>query len=602
MVARMRLKSWRRVARRAAAAIAAGSFLVLLLASPAFAHASLLQSDPAPGAVLQQAPKVITLSFSEPVDASFGAVRVYDSDSARLDRGGVETSNNVVKLRLPDLDDGSYVVTWRVTSADSHPVSGAFTFQVGSAGNANSPKVQNLAQRLLSQEGGDRVVGAVYGATRWLLFAGLALLIGGAAFGVLVWPPARASARTRRWVWGGWTATMVASIAGFLAYGPYAAGLGPGEAFRSTLLDETLNTRLGEIVVVRVALLLLAIPVLRALFARDGAAPRRVAWWWLGSGAALAVLLAASPGLAGHASTGDWVPVAVGTDAIHVLSMAVWLGGIVVLASVLLPGRTVAELDHSLPRWSRVALVCVGAIVATGAFQTWRQVRSLEALRATESGRMLIVKLVLFAVILVLAAFSRELVLRLFPPPELVERHGVPVIAGGSDDDPEPEISAEEWADYERHELGNLRRSVWAEVLVAVAVLAVTALLVNAPPAKNALAQPGTVGAIGVTMKSDKVWVDVTMVPGRRGANQLHVSTFTPQGRPKQVEEVTVTLSLPDRKIASIDVPLQLLSDGHYLAAGFNVPIAGTWRVTAKVVVSEFVELTLRGELEVGGS
>lgn len=601
MVARMRLQSWRRLARHAAVALASGSLLVLLLASPASAHASLLQSDPAPGAVLQGPPKTIALSFSEPVDASFGAVRVYDSESARVDRGGVETANNVVRLRLPDLDDGSYVVTWRVTSADSHPVSGAFTFQIGAAGNATSPKVQGLAQRLLNQESGDRVVGAVYGVTRWLLFAGLALLIGGAAFGVLVWAPARASARARRWAWGGWTAALVASVAGFLAYGPYAAGLGPGDAFQSGLLDETLNTRLGEVVVVRVALLLLAIPVLRALFARDGAAPRRVARWWLGAGALLAVMLAATPGLSGHASTGDWVTVAIGTDTIHVLSMAVWLGGLVALASVLVPGRSVEELDHTLPRWSRVALVCIGAVVATGAFQTWRQVGSLEALRGTESGRMLIVKLVLFAVILVLAAFSREIVLRLFPPLRF-DRRDVPVIAGGADDDPEPDVTPEDVAEYETYELRNLHRSVWGEVMVALAVLVVTALLVNAPPAKTALAQPGTVGAIGLTLKTDKVWVDVTMTPGRRGANVLHVSTLTPEGRPKQVKELTVKLSFPKRKIASIDVPLRLLSDDHYIASGFNVPIAGTWRVTAKVVVSEFVELTLRGEFDVGGS
>ena len=78
------------------------------------------------------------------------------------------------------------------------------------------------------------------------------------------------------------------------------------------------------------------------------------------------------------------------------------------------------------------------------------------------------------------------------------------------------------------------------------------------------------------------------------------MSTFTPNGRPKQVEDLTMPLSLPDRKIAAIDVPLRLLGDGHYLAAAFNVPIAGTWRVTAKAVVSEFEELTLRGDLEIG--
>src|SRR5262249_19468003 len=127
----------------------------------------------------------------------------------------------------------------------------------------------NIAQRLLTKEGGDRLVGAVYGTTRWLLFGGLAMLIGCAAFGVLVWAPARASRRTRRWVWAGWGATLVASVVGFLAYGPYAAGLPLGDAFQSGLIDETLHTRFGEIVLARIVLLLVAVPVLRALLARD---------------------------------------------------------------------------------------------------------------------------------------------------------------------------------------------------------------------------------------------------------------------------------------------------------------------------------------------
>jgi hypothetical protein len=76
-----------------------------------------------------------------------------------------------------------------------------------------------------------------------------------------------------------------------------------------------------------------------------------------------------------------------------------------------------------------------------------------------------------------------------------------------------------------------------------------------------------------------------------------------PNGRPKKIDDLTVTIALPDKKIAPIKVPLQLLSDGsHYLAPGFNVPIAGTWRVTAKPVVSQFKELTIRGDLEVNGT
>ena len=89
------------------------------------------------------------------------------------------------------LADGSYVVTWRVISADSHPVQGAFAFQVGTSANATSPQVNALKDKLLGAETSDHAVGALYGVDRGVLFGGIALLIGGAAFAMLVWPASR---------------------------------------------------------------------------------------------------------------------------------------------------------------------------------------------------------------------------------------------------------------------------------------------------------------------------------------------------------------------------------------------------------------------------
>ena len=168
--------------RRAGAVVAVALTLVILGASPASAHATLLQSDPAPGAVLTRSPSAITLRFDSQVSAALGAVRVYDRGGGRVDSGGTDVQGAVVRLRVSGLAKGSYVVTWRVTSADTHPVAGAFTFQIGTSGNASSPAARSLAQRLLAQQGGDPVVGAAFGVTRWLVFAGLTLLLGAAVF------------------------------------------------------------------------------------------------------------------------------------------------------------------------------------------------------------------------------------------------------------------------------------------------------------------------------------------------------------------------------------------------------------------------------------
>jgi len=591
-------------------ALAAG--VVALGAGPASAHAELVQSEPAPGGVLERAPREVKLSFTESVEVADGAIRVFDSVGDRVDDGGVESSGRTVRLPLAKVDDGSYVVTWRVTSSDAHPIRGAFTFQVGQGGaGATSREVQGLADRLLSEQGGDQVVGALYGIARFLVFAGLALLIGGAVFAVAIWPPARASAGARRVVKIGWAATIVGTLAGLLLYGPYAEGLGLGDAFSASLLGDTLGVRFGQVWLARLILLLATAPLLFLMFRRDPAngEPRPLPTWWRAEMGVFAVIVAATPGLAGHATTGDWATAAVVADTIHVLAMAVWLGGLVVLAVVGLARNAPIEARDGVERFSRVALGCVIALVATGAFQTWRQVGSLEALRTTDYGRILVIKLVLVALVIVFAAFSREVVLRLLPPRE--PHRGVPVVAGGSDDDHadnENEASARgarivrrsEPTNEEEAELRRLRRSVWAEIVTAAAILSVTTLLVNAAPAKTAVATAAQGGVTGTTLRSDEVNVDVTLTPGVAGANDVHVDTSDASGAPKDVDEVTVTFALPDRGIAPIDVPLRRLGPGHYYSPGFQVPLAGEWRVTAKPLLSEFEQPTLRGTFEVG--
>jgi copper transport protein len=586
--------------------VAAVAFVIIgLTAAPAFAHATLVSSTPAQSAVLTDPPKEVTLTFNESVDASFGAVRVYDQHSKRVDHGGTTTAGRVVTLPVPSIGDGTYVVTWRVISADSHPVNGAFAFQVGTAGNAASTKVQDLVKKLSAQEGGGGdLIGSVYGATRWTVFAGLALLIGSVAFLLLAWPGGRRSTRALRLVWIGWWATAAATVVGLFVYGPYAAGLGLGDLFDGSLLGDTLGSRLGAVLLVRIAVLLAAIPFLRALRSRGDAEIEPLPRWWMGAAIIGAVVLAATPGLSGHASTGDWKALAVPSDVVHVLAMAVWLGGLFVLAVALLPTRCNDAMKVVLRRWSRIAITCVIAIVITGGFQSWRQVRSLDALRDTEYGQMLIVKLVVFSLMLVLAAFGREVVLRLTAPSdpqsdvEPEPDREPALVSGGSDDSAEPvDVEPMDDEEYEAYELRRLRRSVWGEALAGLAVLVVTALLVNAVPAKTAEAGVSG-GAAVLTMKSDQVWVSLVIAPGRRGANDVHVSTLNPDGSPKDVVALTMTISVPDRGI-TINVPLRDLGPGHFLSPGLTIPFAATWTVTAKPVLTEFDQVTLRGSVDI---
>ncbi len=555
---------------------------VVLWASPASAHASLVEATPAPGSVLTDSPAAIELQFTESVETNSGAIRVYNTDANRVDNAGVSVTGNTVRMALPSLPDGSYITTWRVISGDSHPIRGGFTFQVGEAvdQSATSQKVLNLADRLLASRGTNITIGVIYGVTRALIFIGLALLLGGVAFVVLIDRAARTSQRIHRIVGLGFFLTVLGAVVGLWVYGPYSAGLSGGGSF--SLLNETLGTRFGQVGVARLALLAVAGVLTYWLFARP-AVPR--VWYWLAG--TVGIALAATPGVAGHASTGDWVPIALVTDTLHVSAMALWIGGLVALAAVTLTAfvrTTVPDPPLVLNRFSKMAMTCVGVLIVTGAFQTWRQVGSLDQLRSTDYGRILIVKLLLFVVMLVLAAFARETVFRL---------------TWRESDEPEPdEPDADPIEIDSAKEVIGLRRALGVEIIFAVMVLITTAVLVNAAPARTEAA--GGTGAVGVTLKNSEVAVDITATPGVSGRNDIHVNTFTPAGSPRDVLEIKVAFSFPSRSISAVDVPLRRLGPGHYYSPGFDVPLAGTWRVEATPQLSEFKEPTLVGQIKFG--
>ena len=104
-------------------------------------------------------------------------------------------------------------------------------------------------------------------------------------------------------------------------------------------------------------------------------------------------------------------------------------------------------------------------------------------------------------------------------------------------------------------------------------------------------------GAAGATLKSSQVWIDIQTSPGKAGVNDFHVSALTPKGVPMRLAELTLTVDLPGKKIAPINVPLRDLGPGHYLSPGFDFPLPGTWRVTASARLDEINEVTLVGKL-----
>jgi copper transport protein len=586
-----RLRSWLRHPWRLTAAVAVVAGVVGGLAAPASAHATLESTTPASGAALTHSPGRIVLHFDEQVEVSFGSIRVFNASSKRVDAGNathVPSDSHSVQVDVPtSLPAGGYVVTWRVISADSHPVHGAFTFTIGSAGAAAG--LTGEASQLLASSAGSKSVGIVFGVIRFLAFVAVAILIGGVVFAVAVWPGAREDRRARRILWAAFGAVVVLTGAAFAVQGSYGGGLPLSDAIKPSVLSAVWHTHFGRVYVSRLVLLAAAIPVLAALLRRPPA--ERVPPWLVAFAGAIGVLIVGTWGEAGHAGTGTLVPVALPFDAIHLGGVSIWVGGLVMVLAVVLPasrrgvGSGMSPLRTALPRFSQWALGAVIAIAVTGVFAAWQQTRTWGALTSTPYGKLILYKTGGFAALILLASVSRSAVHGGLAVPGMRTKTRIRRTALIGPAPASPRSVGAMAADPDAAVASRLARAVGAEVAIAAVVLAFTAWLVNAQPAKSAYAAP-----YATQVKAGPDFVNAVVDPAKAGPLAVHMYVLDATGSLLDVPQVTATMSNASSGISGLKVPLNNAGPGHFVAYGFNVPIRGTWILNVTLRVNNIDE------------
>jgi methionine-rich copper-binding protein CopC len=120
-----------------AAVVVAALLGTVVLASPVAAHSVLLSTVPATAGNVASAPAAVVLNFNEQPQGRFSTIHVTGPDGQRRDSGPVRVVNDAVSESLGGTRPaGTYIVDWRVISADGHPVSGQFSFTAAAAGTA----------------------------------------------------------------------------------------------------------------------------------------------------------------------------------------------------------------------------------------------------------------------------------------------------------------------------------------------------------------------------------------------------------------------------------------------------------------------------------
>lgn len=526
--------------------------LLILLAPPAWAHAGLVGTDPADGQVLAESPAAVTVTFTEPI-------RLADSGNQLLDAAGEPVAAAVVArdatvVFTPDapLADGSYIVSWRVISVDTHPVAGGILFSVGQPSETVAAHPTSSGDRQVNLL---RLIGVALRYAGVLGFAGLAW------FWLFVAPAgARRSARFATEVRRAQTWLAVTGTAAALVVVPLATAWQNGSALRQLGSGRLWAEALAD--PAAVAALLIAAGIATAVVGVRRHWRPAVA---VGCAVALGALV-----VEGHTRTFGPGWLVLTADLAHLAAGALWFGGLVGLIIALLPGRELRPRDVAamVGRFSAAAMWLVALLAAAAVALWWRIAGGIGGLVTSYYGELVLVKAGIAAAVLVVAAWNR---FRLVP--------GVLAMSSGAP-----------------AQLTRLRRTVGAEALALVAVLGVTAVMVSQePPQRTAAETP----ARAVTASGDGASVAITLRPGSLGTNSLQLALTRPDGSPLDPGEVpALTVQLVETPIGPFTHPLTRVGAGEYQAI-VDFPLAGTWRIDLTVRVSEFSAPVLSAEVTI---
>jgi copper transport protein len=369
----------------------------------ACAHAVPLSSIPAPNAGLAQVPQEITLRFSERVEARASSLQVFNAHGQRIDDGNaaVEPGNPwLYRVGLQPAEGGAYTVSWRVMSADDgHVTEGAYVFVVG---ESVVPRPSAVGQMIA-------VTGWWDALARWIGMLSTAALIGLLTASVVFWRRQLSHIPQPSHLLP-WLAALL--LGGSLTLLARMHQITPEESLW-TGIGMLMSTTVGAILAAKIGLIIGLTGVLVAYWCVS--AGRR--WLWA-LALVLLVLLLISDTLVSHsAATIAWRSLAIGAQLVHLVGVALWVGGLGYFAtlfwwSVCRERSVTSELAWTMPTFSLLAVGAVGLLTVSGLYLTQLHLGSVDQLISTPYGRTLLAKLGVVALMVGLGGYHQCIVQR----------------------------------------------------------------------------------------------------------------------------------------------------------------------------------------------
>jgi copper transport protein len=532
--------------------------LSLSFGGTAWSHAVLLGSTPAADSSLDVSPKELVFNFNENVGPIF--IKILDrtgKEVGELSEWRVD-GNNVISVVNNELPNGTYIATYRVISADTHPVGGSVVFAIGEA-------VASMDD--VTAAGGETSGWVIPVAiNRFVQYGTMLLAAGAALFIVGMTVPASVESSVYKM---GRTAALVAAVTYILALGFGGAEMMLGGAtaiFSPAAWSQALSSTLTPSALIGVPGLLLL-----AFAFNKGPAGKPTTLLVLGSVVAVSSFL-----VTGHAATAPPVWLLAPMVAVHLFCAAFWIAALYPLAKT----AQVAEIKEAgavMTQFSERAVWTVGALFLSGAVITWNQVESPANMLTTDYGWRLTAKLAVFIALLGLAAMNKIVLT--------------------------PALEKADTAAPEK-----LRRSIKFEYAAMVLIIgaAVSLTLVTPPRATMDMAGGGGGGMAGMgggfttVVTKGKYTANLSVDPaGTTASNMVMVEFKDDAGNPVDMVDVNILWSLPSAGLEGIQGKGEKVMPGMYHFMFDQLIIPGEWNAQIDAFVDDFDKQIFRATVPI---